>query len=93
MPDWTTEETELAEQLIKRNAKNDEFLAAVGRSKLVAKQRIDRIRFRDGIDKRPIAPKMKIPAEVIDDRNRRLMARLEMSLTGLLMGDPPEKRA
>lgn len=93
MPEWTEEETELAKRLMRANASDEEFWAAVGRSKKVAVQRLDRQRYRASIDKRPMPSTMKVPESVIEDRNRRLMAR--KSLTGMLMGDPPfpaEKR-
>lgn len=88
MPEWTDEETKIAEQLIKRHAKNDEFLATIGRSKTVAKQRLDRVRYHTGVENR--SSLMKVPDHVLEDRNRRLMAR--KSLTAAICGDPEDCR-
>jgi hypothetical protein len=34
----------------------------------------------------------RVPPEVMEDRNRRLMARYQMDLTGMLCGDPEPGR-
>lgn len=89
MTTWTDEETEIARELVKRDAHDREFRSAVGRSKTAAKARLDRVLHRSVIDKRanPSNVLFKIPVEVIEERERRLKA--QRSLTAILMGDPP----
>ena len=91
---WTAQETELAEQLVSENAKNEIFQTLLGRSGQACRDRLSRVRvasldrsntgnkFANGL------PSMKVPAHVIEDRNRRLMARMQMDLTGIMCGDP-----
>lgn len=80
---WTAEETELARTMVKANAKNAEFVTALGRSKLTAKQRLDRVRYRGTLAKRTPPPMFHIPAEVLEERERRRLAPQRA------FGDPP----
>ena len=89
---WTAQETELAEKLIAENATNPIFQSLLGRSKQACRDRISRVNNSNRGDVGPSfangLPPMNIPAHVIEDRNKRLMA--QRSITSLLMGDPPE---
>lgn len=92
---WTPQETELAIQLMDEGADDAKCQAILGRSRQGCKDRIRHCKDSFGnIKKSGYSVSTKeIPQAVIDDRNRRLMAR--KSLTGMLMGDPPfpaEKR-
>ena len=93
-PHWTPQETELAEELVRKNATDRMCWAQLNRSKKSCVARLRRIGCRAI---RPAVPmnhyvinhKIQIPPEVYEERNRRLMARMDMDLTAQLCGDPP----
>lgn len=96
---WTAQETELAESLLAEKATNEMFIAALGRTRRCCESRMHRIRFPAKTGHYAQEGRLHIPVEVITDRNKRLMARYQMDLTGMTFNDPPpgfsalEKRA
>lgn len=90
---WTDAETTLARQLLDRDAPGDEFVAALGRSKIATKARINRVNFRAAMwspDGR-FMPYSKIPPHVAEDLVARQSA--VRTLTASLMGDPEPCRS
>ena len=90
---WNAQQTELAETLIADGATDDVFLALLGRSKRACLDHMRRVMNRNaGISDAtgPIVDNVytRVPPEVLEDRNRRLMARMQMDLTGQICGDP-----
>jgi hypothetical protein len=89
---WTAQETELAEALLAEKATNEMCLAALGRTKRCCESRIGRIKNPYGSIKASgnyvMDARIEIPPEVFEERNKRLMARYQMDLTGQLCGDP-----
>jgi hypothetical protein len=90
---WTAQETELAEKLIAENASEEACQAMLGRSRQACADRLRRAKDSFGNAERSgfiVEQKISIPPQVLEDRNRRLMA--QKSLTAVLMGDPEENR-
>lgn len=89
---WTERETAVAATLLSRGASEQEFIAELGRTKICAKARIDRVQFRDSLAKRAQEPSYtKAPAHLFEERAERLRA--TKSLTAILMGDPEPSRS
>lgn len=89
---WTEQQTKIAEQLMRIHAHDREFRRLIGKSKKCASDRLNRVRFgRNGKRmKMPTAGRVDhIPDSVLEERNKRLMARYEMDLTAITFGDPP----
>lgn len=91
---WSAQETELAEKLIRERASEATFQELLGRTRQACRDRMRRLedtygRFRCA---GPAVPKIKVPDSVIEDRNRRLMSRSEMSVTAIAFGDPEPTR-
>lgn len=91
---WSSQETELAEKLVMERAPEEVFQQLLGRTRQACRDRLRRLdsgigKFRDA---GPPVPKIIVPPEVIEDRNRRLMARHLMSLAAQIMGDPEPGR-
>jgi hypothetical protein len=90
---WTSQETELAEKLLKENASNELCLAMLGKTKKACLHRVwrarrDEVNRRSRVAPRPYVQETKIiPQELIEERNRRLTA--PRSLTSIICGDPP----
>jgi hypothetical protein len=93
---WTAQETELAQSLIAQGASDEMFRSLMGRTKKCAESRLRRVNDHSFGMIKAISNhyagegNIKVPPEVIEDRNRRLMARMQMDLTGALMNDPPK---
>jgi hypothetical protein len=90
---WTPQESELARRLINERASDNVCQLLLDRTRQACRDRVNRIADKDaGITNatnHSVDTKFtKIPPEVIEDRNRRLNARMEMDLTGLFCGDP-----
>lgn len=86
---WTKAEDEIAAQLFAAEATDAMFWERLGRSKLHAQQRQDRIR-TGRITGQMLAravPRVEVPEHVIADAMRRATA--PRSLTAILCGDPP----
>jgi hypothetical protein len=80
---WTPDEIVLARKLLKENAPKSAFPEQLNRTRQAC---LDKVTRMDGNkDLRP-STALVVPAEVIEDRVKRLMA--PRSLTALLMGDP-----
>jgi hypothetical protein len=86
---WTAQEDELARTLLRQRAKNEIFVQLLGRSKRTAECRMHRLGAPASKIKESgfYVSRISVPEEVIEDRNRRLMA--GKSLTGWICGDPP----
>lgn len=79
---WTPQEIELAQSLIKQRATNEVFLKLLGRPKETCRNKLYRVQFPSAVH-HYAGEKIKIPDQVIEDRNRRLMAQQRP------FGDPP----
>lgn len=91
---WTAQETELAEKLIAENATEEMCQAILGRTRQACADRLRRATDSFGNIQKSgftLEARVSIPPEVVNDRNKRLMAR--KSLTAQLMGDPEPGRA
>ena len=86
---WTPREDQLARTLVALRASNELFIARLGRDKKAALCRLSRLDMEMGKIKESgfYVRRISVPEEVIEDRNRRLMA--GKSLTGWICGDPP----
>lgn len=89
---WTPQETELAKSLIEQGATNEMFLSLMGRTRRCAESRLRRVQDSFGhiMASGHYAGdgNIKVPPEVWEDRNRRLMAQ-PRDLSGALFNDPP----
>lgn len=84
---WTKEETELARQMLKGNAKDSEFRRALGRGIEAARHRVERADVTAIIDNRKPPERVVVPDTVAADAARRAIA--PITVTGFVMGDPP----
>lgn len=90
-PMWTPQEIELGKELLDRVASQDECWKLLGRTRQAIRDKLRRVEFDESVKNGLIAAgRVIVPDSVIEDRNRRLMAR--KSLTGMLMGDPEPNR-
>lgn len=89
---WTPQETELAIQLLDDGADDERCQAVLGRTLQGCRDRIRHCKDSFGNIRKSgfSVSNNSVPQSVIEDRNRRLMAR--KSLTGMLMGDPEPNR-
>ena len=90
---WDAQQTELAEILIAEGADDDVCMARIGRTRGACFDRVRRVKNKEaGVSNATghIVDNVytRVPPEVLDDRNKRLMARYLMDLTGVMMGDP-----
>jgi hypothetical protein len=85
---WTKEQTDLAREMLARNAPNAEFWDALGRSKFAARDRMAREAFKAyrANWKAPVDLSLKTPPEVLADLESR--KRSQRSLTAIILGDP-----
>lgn len=86
---WTDEETALARKLLKERAPDSEYPRQLGRTRICARARIERLDYMAAFgsrrsDDRPSEP---VPMEVWVERSKRIAA--PRSLTASLLGDPP----
>ncbi len=79
---WTDAETAEAHAMLDRGATESEFQAALGRTKICAKARINRVEWLNSRCRR-MPPQDPVPAEVQAERLRRAMAPQPA------FGDPP----
>lgn len=88
---WTADQVELAKKLVLEKAANEIFIRLLGHTIHQAKQKLIRLAYceRRLADDR-VLPATIVPADVLEDRNRRLMA--DRDLTARLMGDPEPGR-
>lgn len=84
---WTKEETELARQMLERDAKDADFRRALGRGIEAARNRVERADVTAIIDNRKPPVRMVVPNDVAADAARRALA--PVTITGFVMGDPP----
>lgn len=85
---WTADHVELAKKLLKERASNEIFVRLLGHTIHQARQKLVRLAYHERrLANDPVKPAIIVPPEVIEDRNRRLMA--DRDLTAALMGDPP----
>jgi hypothetical protein len=93
---WTAQETELARDLLLKNASHEQFILLLGRTKKSADSKLRRAdKYTFGTIKSSghyVQGSVPIPKEVVADRNRRLVARMQLDLTAVLMGDPEPGR-
>ena len=90
---WDAQQTELAEILIANGSGDDVCMALLGRTRTACFDRIRRVRNKQAGISSAVGHTVDnvythVPREVLEDRNNRLMARMRMDLTGMLMGDP-----
>ncbi len=87
---WNAANTEIARQMLARDAPDEEFMRILGRTKRAADHRMRRVKQAERMI--PGAPtQIKIPTSVIEERNARCLQ--TKSLTAFLMGDPEPGRA
>lgn len=87
---WTTEQTDLARQMIERGEDEAAFLTQLGRSKKSAIARVDRLKDRPMTRACPNIPtsgRVEVPDHVKIEASQRAAA--PRSLTAILCGDPP----
>lgn len=91
---WTEREKAIALELVRKKATDAECMAAIGRNYRACYLKTERlIHYPARWLRFPVEQKISLPDSVIEDRNRRLMAKYEMSLTGIICGDPEPGRA
>jgi predicted ATP-dependent Lon-type protease len=94
---WTAQETELAERLVADNSSDKICIELLGRTRQACFDRVRRMRNKESGISNAVGHMVdinyvKVPPEVIEDRNRRLMERYAMDLTAQLMHDPEPSR-
>lgn len=92
---WTAQETELAEKLVAEKASDQVCQSLLGRTRQACKDRLSRVvnkqnGISSAVNHYVSGYSVKVPPEVLHDRERRLMA--PRSLTAILMGDPETGR-
>ena len=95
---WTPQESELARRLVNERASDNVCQLLLGRTRQACRDRVNRIANKgagitNATNHSVDTNFTKIPPEVIEDRNRRLMARSQMDLTAILMNDPEPGRS
>jgi hypothetical protein len=95
---WTSQEDELSAHLFRQRAPDEVFRQLLGRSKRTCEDRRTRLRRqREGMGSNAVhhyvmGAKVNVPDEVYEDRNKRMIARMQMDLTSVLCGDPEPGR-
>ena len=84
---WTEEETRIARRLMQENAPEEEYRRLLGRSKVCARARLERVDyFSAGGSRRSEPEALTVPTSVWIERATRLGA--PRSLTASIFGDP-----
>jgi hypothetical protein len=86
---WTDQETELAMQMLDRNARPAEFIEVLGRTKGAAwkrRRQVQGVKRTKAYICHSMSQKLP-PPEVLDEAVRRQLA--PKTLVGYLFGDPP----
>ncbi len=87
---WNANNTEIAREMLARDAPDEEFMRILGRTKRAADHRMRRV--KQAARMIPGAPtQIQSPPSVIEERNARSLQ--SKSLTASLMGDPEPGRA
>lgn len=92
---WSPQETELAESLIGEGANDVKCRQMIGKSRQACLERLKRIRSEvlKGLPSTTVhyvdSGYTKAPPEVLEDRNSRLIARMQMDFTAVFCNDPP----
>jgi hypothetical protein len=85
---WSSDDTEIARQMVLNKEPSEAFLAKLGRSETAARERVKRANERVNVERRATAEGFaKAPPQLVEDAIRR--ARAPRSLTAIVCGDPP----
>ena len=89
---WSAQQVEQAKMLCEQKASEELFVRLTGHSKKAAYNKLNRARYSHAVGHYVMTEtRISVPDDVIEDRNRRLMA--QKSLTATLLGDPEPGRA